>query len=53
MPCPISLKCEAGYHLSYSRERARLSKIRLLRRWLAEEVRKSRPSFGALKSGRA
>ena len=43
MPCPISLKCDAGYYLSYPRERARLSKIRLLHGWLAEEVRKSRP----------
>lgn len=53
MPCPISLKCDASYFLSYPRERARLSKIRLLHGWLADEVRKSRPSVGALKAGRA
>ena len=53
MPCPISLKCDAGYYLSYPRERARLSKIQLLHGWLADEVRKSRPRVGALKAGRA
>lgn len=53
MPYPISLKCEAGCYLSYPRERVRLSKIRVLHGWFADEVRKSRPSFGALKSGRA
>jgi LysR family transcriptional regulator, glycine cleavage system transcriptional activator len=53
MPCPISLKCDAGYYLSYPRERARLDKIRILHGWLADEVRKSRPSVGALKAGRA
>jgi LysR family glycine cleavage system transcriptional activator len=52
MPCPISLEREAGYYLSYPRERARLSKIRLLHGWLADEVRKSRPQV-ALKIGRA
>jgi DNA-binding transcriptional LysR family regulator len=53
MPCPVSLKRDAGYYLSYPRERARLSKIRLLHGWFADEVRKSRPQVGALKMGRA
>lgn len=53
MPCPVSLKCEAGYYLSYPRERARLSKIRVLHGWFADEVRKSRSALGALKAGRA
>lgn len=53
MPCPISLKRDAGYYLSYPRERARLNKIRLLHGWLADEVRKSRPQVGALRMGRA
>jgi LysR family glycine cleavage system transcriptional activator len=53
MPCPISLRRDAGYYLSYPRERARLSKIRLLHGWLADEVRKSRPQVAALKMGRA
>jgi hypothetical protein len=52
MPCPISLEREAGYYLSYPRERARLSKIRVLHGWLADEVRKSRPQ-AALKIAHA
>jgi DNA-binding transcriptional LysR family regulator len=50
MPCPVSLKQEAGYYLTYPRERARLSKIRLLHGWLAEEVRKSRPRPAAIRA---
>jgi LysR family transcriptional regulator, glycine cleavage system transcriptional activator len=39
MPTGFTLTRDAGYFLSYPRERARLGKIRLLHTWLADEVR--------------
>jgi LysR family glycine cleavage system transcriptional activator len=46
MPASFTLTRDAGYFLSYPRERSRLGKIRMLHAWLADEVRSQRRRTG-------
>jgi LysR family glycine cleavage system transcriptional activator len=48
MPSGFTLSCDAGYFLSYPRERARIGKVRLLHTWLADEVRLLKRHVSAL-----
>ncbi len=50
MPTGFTLTRDAGYFLSYPRERARLGKIRLLHTWLADEVRLLKRHVSSLKA---
>jgi LysR family glycine cleavage system transcriptional activator len=50
MPTSFTLTRDAGYFLSYPRERSRLGKVRLLHAWLADEVRSMRRHVSSLRA---